>query len=87
MPTFYFHLRGSLDRVDDTGLALEDVAQAHGAAVDLARSVMAEEVAKGRLPLNSFVEITDEESRSFFVAFREAVEIDDPNPDDRGSAA
>ena len=76
MPRFFFHIRDGESIDDPDGMYLPDTRSAHLEAVRSARDIMAEDVRRGRLPLSSWIEVTDENGEAIFaVPFAEAVEI------------
>ena len=61
---FYFNLREGSDYIsDEEGLDLPDLDAATDAALRGARDVLAGEVLKGRLPLSTVMEVSDEQGR------------------------
>ena len=77
MPRFFFHLHNGEDVPDREGLELPDREAAHGEAIRNARSIMAEEIMEGNLPLRDVIEVVDESGAAVMtVSFRDAVEID-----------
>ena len=77
MPRFFFHLHNGEDVPDREGMDLPDREAAHGEAIRNARSIMAEEIMEGNLPLRDVIEVVDESGVAVMtVAFRDAVEID-----------
>ena len=76
MPRFFFHIRDGESVDDPDGMYLPDTRSARMEAVRSARDIMAEDVRRGRLPLSSWIEVTDENGEAIFaVPFAEAVEI------------
>lgn len=62
---------------DDEGFELPDVATARETAIQAARSVIAEEVMIGRVPLKHRIEVEDEDRRPVLtLPFRAAVTFD-----------
>jgi hypothetical protein len=60
MPRFYFHVQNSHDFVrDEEGIDLADEAAARAMAMDSIRSMIAEEVRKGVIDLDGFIEVLD----------------------------
>ena len=75
---FYFNLREGSDYIsDEEGLDLPDLDAATDAALRGARDVLAGEVLKGRLPLSTVMEVSDEQgSRVLELPFGQVVSID-----------
>lgn len=64
MPTFYIHVRG--DRFEAIDLVGRDFACSEAAreeAVREARELLAEDVAHGRVPLDDWIEVEDQDHR------------------------
>lgn len=77
MPRFFFRLCDDFDCEDPEGLELPDLHAAHDEAIRSIRSIMAEEVGHGHLPLKGRIEVKDEAGAvALHVAFREALVID-----------
>lgn len=77
MPRYYFSLCDDLDCDDPEGLELPDLQAAHEEAIRSIRSIMAEEVGRGRLPLKGRIEVKDEAGAvALYVGFGEALVID-----------
>ena len=77
MPRFFFRVCDDHDCEDPEGIELPDLDAAYQEAIRGARSIMAEQVNKGRLLLTGRIEIKDQSGRiALFVSFREAVEVD-----------
>lgn len=78
VPRFFFHLRNEVDCDDPEGMILSDAEAAHDEAIRGARSILAEEVLHGHLPLRDRIEVVDESGEAVMtVPFREAVDIED----------
>jgi hypothetical protein len=75
MPLFYFHVRNGLGFTrDEEGKVLPDVEAAREVALRGARSLIAAEVAEGRLDLRGAIEVEDEQGRPVLdLPFAEAV--------------
>jgi hypothetical protein len=77
MPRFFFRLCDDLDCEDPEGLDLPDLHAAQEEAIRNIRSILAEEVGRGNLPLKGRIEVRDETgSVALYVSFREALVID-----------
>ena len=78
MLRYFFHLRETdLYVFDDEGLELDGVEAAHAVAVDGARSLLATEARRGRLPLGTVMEVDDQHGiRAFELRFRDAVTLE-----------
>jgi hypothetical protein len=77
MPKFYFRLCEEMDCEDPEGLELADLHEAYEEAIRGIRSIMADQINKGRLSTAGRIEIKDETGRVVqHVAFREALVID-----------
>jgi hypothetical protein len=60
MPHYYFHVQnGNGFTRDDEGIDLENEASARAMAMDSIRSMVAEEVRKGVLDLDGYIEVLD----------------------------
>jgi hypothetical protein len=75
VPLFYFHVRNGLGFTrDEEGKELPDVEAARDVALRGARSLIAADVAEGRLDLRGAIEVTDGDGgRLFDMPFDEAV--------------
>lgn len=82
MPQYYFHLRDGEDRLlDEDGRDLTGRAAIEAAALEDARSIIAEEVRKGRVPLYERIEVEDERGTVVHVLeFADAVEVSRAKP-------
>ena len=77
MPRYFFRLCDDLDCEDPEGIELPDLHAAHEEAIRSIRSIMAEEVGRGRLPLKGRIEIKDEAGAiALHVGFHEELVID-----------
>ncbi len=77
MPKFYFRLCDDLDCDDPEGIERADLHEAYQEAIRGIRSIMAEQVGKGRLSMNGRIEIKDETGSVVqHIAFTEALVID-----------
>lgn len=73
---FFFNLSDEISCLDEEGLDLPDVGQAREKAIEAARSILSDEVLRGRLPLRDVITVTDESgSPVAIVRFRDVVEI------------
>jgi hypothetical protein len=64
MPRFFFHVRDALGYAeDDEGLELRGMAEARGAAVAGARSLLSAEVTAGELDLRGRIEVSDQDGK------------------------
>jgi hypothetical protein len=78
MPRYFLDIVDGTRIVDEEGQELPDIAAARAVAVAGARSIMREEIWKGRLPLKERIEIRDDRQKLVAtVRFRDAVLIDD----------
>lgn len=60
MPHYYFHVQNGHGFIrDEEGIDLEDEASAHAMAMDSIRSMVAEEVRKGVLDLDGYIDVLD----------------------------
>lgn len=75
MPRYYFNLRDAMgDARDEEGIDLADVEAARKAALDGARSIIAEGVYRGNLDLAGAVTVVDEQGATVLVLrYRDAV--------------
>jgi hypothetical protein len=75
---YYFHLRESETYlVDEEGLELNGTDAIVAAATAGARSVIANEVIRGKLPLMAVIEVDDQTGRRVLeLPFRDAVQLD-----------
>jgi hypothetical protein len=77
MPRYFFRVCDDLDCEDPEGMELSDLNAAYKEAVRSVRSIMAEQVGKGRLSTTGRIEIKDETGTLVqHVAFAEALVID-----------
>ena len=76
MPRYFFHIRNS-DHVDDTeGTELPDLEAAREYALDGARDLVCEDIRKGWLNLDHYVEVADETGVVLLrLTFRDAFRI------------
>jgi hypothetical protein len=78
MPRFYFHLYNDVIATDEEGRELPDLEAARAAAVHDVRSVMSDEVLKGKLTLSHRIVVADESGRVVAtVRYADAVEVKD----------
>ena len=75
---YHFHLRERGGYIpDEEGLELANLEAAREAAVAGARSIIADEVVQGKIPLASVLEVEDENgNRVLELAFRDTVALD-----------
>jgi hypothetical protein len=76
MPRYFLDIIDETGVVDEEGQDFTDLVSARGEAIASARSIMREEIWKGRLLLKEQIEIRDDHQRVATVPFREAVSID-----------
>ena len=77
MSRYYFNLFDDVVTVDDEGLELPDIAAARREAIRSARSLMAEQVMRGRFCLACRIEVEDEDRRPVLVLpFADAVLVE-----------
>jgi hypothetical protein len=77
MPKYYFRLCDDVDCEDEEGVELPDTASAIDEAVRGARSIMADQITKGRLSLKPRIEVVDEAgSIAATVAFRDVIDLE-----------
>jgi hypothetical protein len=60
MPRFFFHVFDDAVLMDDEGMELPDAEAARGAALAGVRSMICDQVRKGRLTLHYRIEVEDE---------------------------
>lgn len=75
MTHYYFHLIDGLRVEDEEGQELADDEAAHAEALRSARSIMADAVWAGRLPLDESIEIVADGEVVVVLAFRNAVSL------------
>jgi hypothetical protein len=77
MPLFFLHLHNSLGFLEDEeGRDLADLAAARGEAVRSIRSLLAEEIRRGRIDLRGRVEIAGADGETLAtVLYTEAVQL------------
>ena len=76
MPRFRFHVFNDDHTVDLEGKELPDLAAARTCAVEGARGIMADEMkSKGKINLNHWIEIEDDQGNLTVVPFDDAVNI------------
>ncbi|HSI19957.1 MAG TPA: hypothetical protein VK980_19470 [Sphingomonas sp.] len=75
MTHYYFHLLDGVRIEDEEGQELVDDAAAHAEALRSARSMMADAVWTGRLPLDESIEIVAHGQIVAIVAFSDAVTL------------
>lgn len=72
---YYFHLLDGVRIEDEEGQELPDDDAAHAEALRSARSIMADAVWNGRLPLDESIEIVAQGEVIGVLAFRDAVSL------------
>ena len=78
MPRFFFHLYNDIISTDEEGRELPDLEAARTAAVQEVRSVMTEDVLKGKVTLSHRIVVADENGCVVAtVRFADAVEVED----------
>ena len=78
MPRFFFHVYDDTIALDDDGMDLPDVDAARQEALVGARSLICEEVSKGRVNLRHRIEVEDEDRRPVLtLPFGSAVQVED----------
>lgn len=84
MPRYYFHLRDGRDiLLDAEGLELDGVGATRAQALRSARSILAAEVAEGKLPLYLRIDVEDAGGAIVHrLPFADAVEVDVENGQD-----
>lgn len=76
MPIFYFDIADGYYIADEEGQEFDALDQAREEAIRSIRSILREEVWKGRLPLRDSIQILDEQRRPVAeVSFADAVTI------------
>jgi hypothetical protein len=76
MPRYFFHIRNDEHVDDEEGTELPDVAAARDKALDGVLDLICESVRKGRLNLDDFIVVTDEQGHEVLkLQFREAFEL------------
>jgi hypothetical protein len=77
MPKYFFRLCDDMDCEDPEGMDLPDLQAAYSEPIRGIRSIMADQIGKGRLSTTGRIEIKDETGAVVqHVAFREALVID-----------
>jgi hypothetical protein len=77
VPRFFFHPRDGERVRDDDGIELPDAEAARRAAIAGIRSIIADEVRKGRLRLGARLDVEDETgARLFSLSVQDAVSIE-----------
>ncbi|HEX8257921.1 MAG TPA: hypothetical protein VF589_09825 [Allosphingosinicella sp.] len=78
MPRFHLHQRGGVrDFTDEDGQDLPGLTAAHQHAIDGIRSILADEILHGRLPLGERIDIEDEAGRVLLsVDFAESFRLE-----------
>lgn len=77
MPRYFFHVHdGSEDYPDEEGLECPDLNAVREKALEGARDLVCEEVAKGRIDLSGAIQVFDERGeRVLLLPFSETVEV------------
>jgi hypothetical protein len=76
MPRFFFDVVNSIGFVrDDEGAELPDAAAARLNALHAIRSILAEEVRRGRIDLRGRIEVREESGPGFTVPYGQAAEV------------
>jgi hypothetical protein len=75
MTHYYFHLIDGVRVEDEEGQELADDEAAHAEALRSARSIMADAVWAGRLPLDESIEIVADGEVVAVLAFKDAVSL------------
>lgn len=76
MPRYFFHLHNDVETEDLEGTILPGLGAAKEWAVRAARDVMAENVKQGRLNLDDWIEVQDEQGRQVLaVRFSDCLEV------------
>ena len=83
MPRFFFHLTNGMGyERDREGSDLSGAASAHACAVDNIRSIVAEEINRGVIDLNGFIEVCNNAGEKLAVVnFTEAFDLNIPGND------
>ncbi|HEX8534338.1 MAG TPA: hypothetical protein VF662_09230 [Allosphingosinicella sp.] len=77
MPRFFFHLHNDMDVLDEEGQDFPDLQTARAFAVANIRELLCEDVQRGRVPLQHWIDIEDEAGAVLAaVTFRETVTIE-----------
>lgn len=77
MPRFFFHVHNHIQTEDEEGTELPDAAAARDFAVNVARDLVCDSVHEGRLNLDHYLHVTDEDGQDVLtVTFREAFVIE-----------
>lgn len=77
MPRYHFHIRNHVETRDEEGQELADEEAARHCALEAARGLVCEDVHRGHLNLDHYIEVTDAAGRRLFnLSFREAFTID-----------
>ena len=81
MPRYRFHVFNDEQTMDGDGKDLPDLEAARAFAIEGARGIMADELqAKGRINLNHWIEIEDEDGDMTVVTFGDAVTVQSSGP-------
>ncbi len=76
MPRYFFHVHDDIVARDPEGVELPDLAAARACAIEGARSLMMTQVEEGRIHLDHWIEVTDQDDREVMrVPFSEAVTV------------
>ena len=76
MPRYYFHLHNAIEATDEEGTVLPDLDAAKAHAIECARELMSDEIRRGRINLNHWIGIEDEQGAQLLaVRFGDCVEI------------
>lgn len=87
MPRYFFDVSNGQGFVsDEEGVDLQDQAAALHMAMDSIRSILAEEVRKGMIDLDGYIEVRDDSARALArITFPEAFTVRLPAPYEDGS--
>jgi hypothetical protein len=76
MPRFYFHLTNQVSARDEEGRELADLDEAVAAATFDIRSILGEDVSRGRIDLRGRIDIADETQTILrSIGFADAVQL------------
>lgn len=76
VPRYFFHIHDDIISTDPEGIELADLEAARACAVEGARSLMMAQVQAGKLDLDHWIEVADEQGREVFrLRFAEALTV------------
>jgi hypothetical protein len=76
MARYFFHLHDAMDVTDEEGVELADRERVREFAINSIRDVASESVSEGRLNLDHFIEVMDDQGHQVMtVGFSEAIHV------------